>query len=127
MTKAPKNFIPIDQIKIDAGFRRNYKMLKRNPNDNGSEVHEMLENMLLDKAQKQDSFMGGRLTGAKTQLTKRILAILKANPNDSTKELHTKCERDIADFGMGLDSFKTRISELRAEHQIPKTLKKDRK
>ena len=127
MAKAHKNFIPIDQIKIDAGFRRNYKMLKRNPNENGSEVHEMLEDMLLDKAQKQDSFMAGRSTGAMAEITKRILSILKANPNDSAKELHTKCEKDIAEFGMSLSSFKTRISELRAEHQISKASKKDRK
>jgi len=125
MPKTPKNFIPIDQIKIDAGFRRNYKMLKRNPNDNGSEVHEMLEDMLLDKAQKQDSFMSGRSTGATAELAKGVLAILKVNPNDSAKELYTKCEKDIADFGMGLSSFKTRISELRAEHKISKTPKKD--
>jgi len=128
MAKAQKakNVIPIGKIKIDAGFRRNYKMLKRNPNDSGSEVCEMLEDMLLDKAQKQDSFMSGRSVGAKTQLTKHILAILKSNPNDSSKELHRKCEKEIADFEMVLSSFKTRISELRTEYQISKMLKKDR-
>ncbi|MBU3562360.1 hypothetical protein [Polynucleobacter sp. Tro8-14-1] len=127
MAKAQKakNVIPIGKIKIDAGFRRNYKMLKSNPNDSRSQVYEMLENMLLDKAQKQDSFTSGRSLGAKAQLTKHILNILKSNPNDSSKELHRKCENEIADFEMGLSSFKTRISELRAEYQILKMLKKD--
>lgn len=54
MAKAPKNVIPLDHIKIDAGFRRNIKIVRDFPEANRSDVTEMLEKMLFDKAVKHD-------------------------------------------------------------------------
>lgn len=127
MAKAPKDLIHVERIKIDAGFRRNIKIVRDFSEANRSDVTEMLEEMLFDRAESHEPFQGGRPKGAVAEKTEQILAILKANPNDSAKVLHKKCEEGAKGFDMEFSSFKTRISQLRAEHQIPKLLKKDSK
>lgn len=128
MAKTPKNVIPIEAIKVDKRLEFIEELMSANPSENGSEVHKMIKRMVFDKASRQEKFIGGgRSTGAKAKITPQILAVLKSHPNKSAKELHKVCIEQIPNFEMEFDSFKTRISELRAEHQIPKVLKKDGK
>ena len=88
MAKAPKNIIPLDHINIDAGFRRNIKIVRDFPESNRSEVTEMLEEMLFDKATKLDEAKvvsenagskGGKVTAEqkKKANSKRDTEILK--------------------------------------------------